>query len=121
MGLTKSCDENGSETIDLQVGGVVVEVLTSSGPSCNMVDRRMWEELKQKGIKCISENTTQKLYPYETSEPINTLGKFQVTVSAAGKETTVEFIVICHKGRPIIGRKTATELKYSHWGHRSML
>ena len=38
VGLTKSCDEKGSETIDLQVGGVVVEgVLIDSGPSCNMV------------------------------------------------------------------------------------
>ena len=51
--LTKSCEENGSENIDFQVGGVVVEgVLIDSGSSCKILDRRMWEELKQKGIKC---------------------------------------------------------------------
>ena len=117
MGLTKSCEENGSETIDLQVGGVVVKgVLIDSGSSCNIVDRRMWEELKQKGIKCKSEKITQKLYPYGTSEPLNTLGKFQATISSVGKETTAEFIVICNEGRPKMGRKTATELQVLRLG-----
>ena len=117
MGLTKSCEENGSDTIDLQVGGVVVEgVLINSGSSCNIVDWRMWEKLKQKGIKCKSEKTIQKLSPYGTSEPLNTLGKFQATVSEAGKETTAEFIVICNEGRPIMGRKTATELQVHRLG-----
>jgi len=117
VGLTKSCEENRSETVDLQVGGVVVKgVLIDSGSSCNIVDRRMWEELKQKGIKCKSEKITQTLYPYGTLKPLNTLGKFQATVSAAGKETTAEFIVICNEGRPIMGRKTATELQVLRLG-----
>jgi len=77
VGLIKSCDENGSETIDLQVDGVAVEeVLNDLGSFCNIVYRRMWEELKEKGIKCKSEKTIQKLYPYGTSEPLKSLGKF---------------------------------------------
>ena len=56
------------------------------------------------------------MYPYGTSEPLNTLGKFQATVSAAGKEATAEFIVICNEGRPILGRKTATELQVPRLG-----
>ena len=66
--------------------------------------------MKQKGVKCKSEKTNQKLYPYGTSEPLDTLGKFEASVNLAGKDVTAEFIVICNEGRPIMGRKTAMEL-----------
>ncbi|KAL9988936.1 hypothetical protein ACROYT_G003432 [Oculina patagonica] len=52
----------------------------------------------------------QKLYPYGTSEPLNTLGRFEASVNLAGKEVSAEFIVIGSEGRSIIGRKTAMEL-----------
>ena len=62
------------ETVNLQVGGVILNgVLIDSGSLCNIIDQMTWEELKQKGIKCKSEKTTQKLYPYGTSEPLSTL------------------------------------------------
>ena len=97
--------------VDLQVGGVILSgVLIDSRSSCNIIDQKTWEELKQKRVKCKSEKTNQKLYPYGTSEPLDTLGKFEASVNLAGKDVTAEFIVICNEGRPIIGRKTAMEL-----------
>ena len=61
----KSGSGNGSETIDLQVGVVVIKiVLIDTGSSCNIVDQKTWEELKSKGIKCKSEKSIQKIYPY---------------------------------------------------------
>jgi len=66
--------------------------------------------IEAKGVKCKSEKANQKLYPYGTSEPLNTLGKFDALVNLAGKDVTAEFIVICNEGRPILGRKTAMEL-----------
>ena len=48
-----------------------MEFFIDSGSSCNSIDQKMWEELKQKGVKCKSENTNQKLYPYGTSELLN--------------------------------------------------
>lgn len=111
VGLGKSWDRSGSEMVDLQVGGVILNgVLIDSGSSCNIIDQKTWEELKQKGVKCKSEKTNQKLYPYGTSEPLDTLGKFEASVNLAGKDATAEFIVICNEGRPIMGRKTAMEL-----------
>lgn len=54
--------ENGSETVDLLLGGVVVRnVVLDSGSSCNIVDQKTWEELKSNSIKCKSEKSTQKL------------------------------------------------------------
>ena len=111
VGFGESCVRNGSETVDLQVGGVILsEVLIDSGSSCNIIDKTTWEELKQKGIKCESEKANQKLYPYGTSEPLNTLGKFEAPVNLCGKKVTAEFIVIGSEGRPVMGRKTAMEL-----------
>lgn len=44
--------ENGSETVDLLLGGVVVRnVVLDSGSSCNIVDQKTWEELKSNSIK----------------------------------------------------------------------
>ena len=50
------------------------------------------------------------MYPYGTSEPLDTLGKFEASINLAGKDVTAEFIVIRNEGRPIMGRKTAMEL-----------
>ena len=111
VGLGKTWDRSGSEIVDLQVGGVILNgVLIDSGSSCNIIDQKTWEELKQKGVKCKAEKTNQKLYPYGTSEPLDTLGKFEASVNLAGKDVTAEFIVICNEGRLIMGRKTAMEL-----------
>ena len=112
--------ENGSETVDLLLGGVVVRnVVLDSGSSCNIVDQKTWEELKSNSIKCKSEKSTQKLYPYGLSKPLETLEKFEAVENVAGKEITVEFIVICKVGRPILGRKTATELDLK-WGYHQL-
>lgn len=110
VGLGKSWDRSGSESVDLQVGSVILNgVLIDSGSSCNIIDQKTWEELKQKGVKCKSEKPNQKPYPYGTSEPLDTLGKFMALVNLAGKDVTAELIVICNEGRPIMGRKTAME------------
>ena len=106
VGLGKSSDRSGSEMVDLQVGGVILNgVLIDSGSSCNIIDQKTWEELKQKGVKCKSEKTNQKLYPYGTSEPLDTLGKFEASVNLAGKDATAEFIVIYNEGRANNGQE----------------
>ena len=92
----KSGTGNRSETIDLQVDGVVIKsVLSDSGSSCNIVDQKTWEELKTKGKKCKPERSIQKLYPHGSLERLDTLGKFEAVVSVAGKEIAAEF-KYCH-------------------------
>ena len=47
VGFSESCDRNGSETVGLQVEGVILSgVLIDSGSSCNIIDKATWEELK---------------------------------------------------------------------------
>ena len=53
------------------------------------------------------------------SKPLETLEKFEAVENVAGKEITAEFIVIFKVGRPILGRKTATELDLK-WGYHQL-
>ena len=109
VGFGKSWDRSGSGIVNLQVGGVTLSgVLIDS--HLVIIDQKTWEELKQIGVKCKSENKSQKLYPYGTSEPLDTLGKFEASVNLAGKDIPAQFTVIFNEGRPIIGRKTAMEM-----------
>ncbi|KAL9964067.1 hypothetical protein ACROYT_G027645 [Oculina patagonica] len=71
VGSGDSCHRSGSETVDLQVGSVILSgVLIDSGSSCNIIDQNTWKQVKLKGLKCKSEKTNQKLYPYGTLEPL---------------------------------------------------
>ena len=64
VGFGKSHEPSSSEIVDLEVGGVILSgVVIDSGSSCKIIDQMTWEKLKQKGIKCKSERTNQKLYP----------------------------------------------------------
>ena len=66
--------------------------------------------IEAKRSKVQVRKTNQKLYPYGTSEPLDTLGKFETSVNLGGKDVAAEFIAICNEGRPIISRKTAMDL-----------
>ncbi|XP_078355407.1 uncharacterized protein LOC144640050, partial [Oculina patagonica] len=49
VGSGDSCYRSGSETVALQVGGVILSgVLIDSGSSCNIIDQNTWEQLKLK-------------------------------------------------------------------------
>ena len=56
VGFGESRETSSSETVDLEVGGVILSgVLIDSGSSCNIIDQTTWEKLKKKGIKYKSE------------------------------------------------------------------
>ena len=58
--LGKSWNKSGSQTVDLQVGGVILDgVPIDLGSSCNIIDQKTWEELEQKRVKCMSEKTNR--------------------------------------------------------------
>ena len=119
--LGKSWDKSGSRTVDLQVGGVILDrVLIDLGSSCNIIDQKTREELAQKRVKCMSEKTKQKLYCYGTSETLNMLERSEASVNLAGRDVTAELIVICNEGKLIMGSKTAMECTKTG-GHKLML
>ena len=55
--------------VQVNVGGVPnVAMIVDSGASCNVIDRKLWEELKQNKVRCVSMKSNKKLYPYGSAE-----------------------------------------------------
>ena len=97
--------------VQVNVGGVPnVAMIVNSGASCNVIDRKLWEELKQSKVKCVSIKSNKKLYPYGSAEPWKTAGCFVATVTVRNVAVEAEFIVIEGKGQGLLGRETATQL-----------
>lgn len=51
-----------SSCIPINIGGIDVQVLIDSWASANIVDENTWKELKQNGIKCMSNKATTKSF-----------------------------------------------------------
>ena len=97
--------------VQVNVGGVPnVVMIVDSGASCNVIDRRLWEELKQNKVKCVSMKSNKKLYPYGSAEPLKTAGCIVATVTARNVTVEAEFTVSDGKGEALPGRETATQL-----------
>ena len=47
--------EGDGADIRIHIGGVTVDMLIDSGATCNIIDRSMWEKLKQAQISCSSQ------------------------------------------------------------------
>jgi hypothetical protein len=54
---------------------------------------------------------TTKILPYGSSKPIPLIGKTKMNATVNNKTCAIEFHVIAGNGKPLLGRKSATELK----------
>ena len=101
-----------SNTVNVCVGGVCLDVMIDSGCSHNIVDEHTWAELKKSAIKCTSSvnPTGKQLYTYASEEPLTIKGTFGCNVRAGNKTTQAEFVVIKGTGIPLICKETAKTL-----------
>ena len=53
--------------VEVNVGGIPVEMIIDSGASANVISQASWEQLKKCHIKCVSQQNTKKLYAYGAS------------------------------------------------------
>ena len=101
----------------VNVGGVPdVAMIVDSGASCNVIDRKLWEELKSNKVKCVSMKSNKKLYPYGSAQPLKTAGCFVATVTVGNVAAEAEFTVIEGEGQALLGRETATQLNVLRLG-----
>ena len=48
----------------VNIGGVPsVSMIVECGANCNVIDRQLWESLKQNKVKCVSSGHKKQLYP----------------------------------------------------------
>ncbi|XP_062538349.1 uncharacterized protein K02A2.6-like [Armigeres subalbatus] len=108
---------DGGETIQIKLGGVVLQVLIDSGCKKNIVDERSWNYIKANGAKIWNQrkNCDEIFLPYgENAKPLTLLGRFDATVSIADGAKILElvstFYVVKGGQQCLLGRITATDL-----------
>ena len=103
----------GLESVSILCGGVELKALIDSGASCNIIDRRTWENLKARKVKCNTQSKcSRQLYAYGSKVPLDVLGSFTADVSLPTGRDCVDakFLVINGKGQSLLGRETAEKL-----------
>jgi ribosomal protein S27AE len=104
-------DNNSSNgVLDIKVGGVFIRALIDSGSTANVIDQKTWKYLKKQKIKCVSEPSTKRLYPYGSKNPLNSVGRFTSKVEIGNQQVEAEFIVIEGEGRSLLSKETAEQL-----------
>ena len=94
----------------LDVGVPSVKFIIDSGArSCNVIDRKLWETLKESKVKCVSRKC-QKLFANGSTKPLKVAGSFTASIQLGEQTQNAEFIVIEGKGQALLGQDTATQL-----------
>lgn len=100
------------QTVEVQVGGVCLNLLIDSGASCNVIGEDLWEYCKKNGIKCKSSKfSDRKIFAYGQGKALDLLGEFYCNVKVGNKETNASFVVVNGKGRGLLGYETAVCLE----------
>ena len=71
-------------------------VLIVSGASCNLMDYKTWNTLKENHVVCNSKKCDKRLFAYGQKEPIKVVGTFvsEIVCEASGEKCVDEFTVI---------------------------
>ena len=89
-------------------------LLIDSGASVNVLPLHVHKKVKQQGSELLPTST--RIYPYGSSQPLETLGKCHVTVDAYDKRSLVEFVIVNHKGATILGQDSSVAMGVLHVG-----
>lgn len=96
------------QTVEVQVGGVCLNLLIDSGASCNVIGEDLWEYCKKNNIKCKSK---KYLIGKSFLMELDLLGEFDCNVKVGNKEIDANFVVVKGKGRGLLGFETAVRLE----------
>ena len=88
--------------------------MIDSGASTNVIDKATYERVRTTENNLLKSNA--KIYPYGSNVPLDLLGKTKLKLQIGSKEHEINFEVIKGNGKPLIGRKSATELGLLHIG-----
>ncbi|XP_014672251.1 PREDICTED: uncharacterized protein K02A2.6-like [Priapulus caudatus] len=98
------------DKVEVQLGGVPVKMVIDSGASANIICQSLWEQLKEKRIKCASQKCTKQLFAYGSKVPLPVIGTFQCTAVVQNTQVNAEIMVVKGSGQPLLGKKTAMQL-----------
>ena len=101
-------------TLSLFLEGKQIPILIDSGASANVIDKGTFDQIKTSEHSLYKSNL--KIYPYGSNKPLELASRTNIKINVGYSQHYVEFQVIKGKGKPLVGRKTATELGLLHVG-----
>jgi transposase InsO family protein len=106
------CFTNDTEkSIKVNVGGVDLQFEIDSCSSTNIISSSTWEYCKRRGIKCKSTKISKDLYPYNSTTPLKTLGKFECELKVGHFTTFDEVYVVQGNDKSLLSERTSKALR----------
>ena len=106
-------------TLSLPLQGKLTNILIDSGASTNVIYKATYERVRTTENNLLKSNA--KIYPYGSNVPLDLLGKTKLKLQIGSTEHEINFEVIKGNGKPLIGRKSATENRNSGLLHIGMV
>ena len=91
-----------------------IRLVLDSGATTNILDSASFERIQKNNAKLQLEPTSIKIYPYNSTVPLPTTGKFEVQFCNGTKTTSATFHVVEGNSGSLLGYETATELGLLH-------
>ena len=64
-------------------GATIPNMLSDSRTTCNIISKKMWQNLIKQGVAGQLQETTKKFYSYGSKESLKCMGKFQAAGTKA--------------------------------------
>lgn len=103
----------GRNVFVFKVGGVEVPMTIDSGADANIINREVWDQMKEAGVRVenMSTKIDRSLVAYATAEPMNVAGMFMAEIEAGGNKDFAKFYIVENGQQCLLGDNTAKSLK----------
>lgn len=105
--------------VTLKIGGISTEVLIDSGADVNVMDNKIWSEMKQNGIKILTnqKGSSKILRGIGNKMPLEIIGEFEAYIESEQNKIVAKFYVIVNGGHTILGFKSSMEMNLLKIGY----
>ncbi|CAB3981251.1 Retrovirus-related Pol poly from transposon [Paramuricea clavata] len=111
---TKVTKTNKGVFVTVKINETDIRLVLDSGATTNILDSESFERIQKNNAKLQLEPTSIKIYPYNSTVPLPTTGKFEVQFCNGTKTTSATFHVVEGNSGSLLGYETATELGLLH-------
>lgn len=103
----------GRNVFVFKIGGVQVPMTIDSGAYANIINRDVWNQMKEAGIQVDNMSTVidWNLVAYASVQPMDITGMFMAEIEAGGNKDVAKFYIVENGQQCLLGDHTAKSLK----------
>ena len=103
----------GKNVFMFMIGGVKVPMTIDSGADANIINREIWEQMKEAGVRVENMSTVvdRSLTAYASEQPMDITGSFVAEIEAGGNKDFAKFYIVENGQQCLLGDHTAKRLK----------